>query len=62
MKTEKLEQSYKEQLIRTGVDPHRAAQAAKTLTWDELQFISDIWPEWAATCSRTEREIVTIEL
>lgn len=56
MKTEKLEQSYKDQLVKAGVDLHRAEQAAKVLSKDELQLISDIWPEWAVVFSQAERE------
>lgn len=41
-----LKQSYQEQLIRAGVPPQKAEQAAKALTVEELQFISEIWPEW----------------
>lgn len=58
MKTEKLEQSYKEQLVRVGVDPHRAEQAARLLTREELQLISEIWPGWAAVFPQAENEIL----
>lgn len=51
MKTEVLMQSYKHQLVKAGVDFHRAEQAAKILTWEDLQLIGEIWPEWAATCA-----------
>lgn len=52
MKTEKLEQSYKEELVKAGVDFHRASLAAKSLSRDELQLISEIWPEWAVVFSK----------
>lgn len=52
MKAENLKQSYKHQLVKAGVDFHKAEQAAKILTWDELQLISDIWPAWAAAFSK----------
>ena len=48
MEAEMLKQSYKQQLVKAGVDFHRAEQAANILTWEELQLISEIWPEWAA--------------
>ena len=49
MKTEMLMQSYKHQLVKAWVNFHRAEQATKILTWEDLQLISEIWPEWA-TC------------
>lgn len=52
LKTEKLEQSYKNQLVKVGVDFQKAEQAAKTLTGEELLLISEIWPEWAAVFSK----------
>jgi hypothetical protein len=63
MKTEKLEQSYKDQLIKAGVDNDRASQAAKILSRDELQLISEIWPEWAEVFSQAEGErLASIEM
>ena len=56
MKAEMLKQSYKQQLVKAGVDFYRAEQAANILTWEELQLISEIWPEWAAAFSQTECE------
>lgn len=56
MKTEKLEQSYKDQLVKAGVDFQRAEQAAKNLTWEQLQLISEIWLEWAPAFSQVEGE------
>jgi len=47
METEKLKQSYKNQLVRAGVDSHKAEQAVKNLTREELQLIREIWSEWA---------------
>jgi len=52
MKTQKLENSYKDQLVKAGVAPHRAEQAAKNLTKEQLQLISEIWPEWAFAFSQ----------
>lgn len=56
MKTEKLEQSYKDQLVKAGVDFHRAEQAAKILSREELKLIGEIWPEWAAVFFLAEGE------
>jgi len=58
MKTEALEQSYKEQLVRVGVDPQRAEQAAKLLTGEELRLISEIWPGWGAVFPQVESEVL----
>lgn len=57
MKTEKLERSYKDQLVKAGVPPHKAEQAAKTLTNEQLQLIGDIWPEWAVSLSQVEVKV-----
>lgn len=54
MKAEMLKQSYQHQLVKAGVDFYKAEQAARTLTWKELQLISDIWPEWAAVFSQSQ--------
>jgi len=51
MKIQKLENSYKDQLVKAGVAPRRAEQAARSLTSEQLQLIIEIWPEWAATFS-----------
>lgn len=52
MKTKRLKQSYREQLVKAGVNPQKAAQAAKIMTMRELQLIGEIWPEWAAIYSQ----------
>lgn len=52
----KLKQSYQEQLIKVGVHPLKAEEAAKLLSKEELQFIGDIWPEWGAVVSKTEQK------
>ena len=54
MKPEKLEQSYKHLLVKAGVDFHKAEQAAKILTKEELQLISDIWPAWGIAFSQAD--------
>lgn len=55
---DKLKQSYQEQLVRAGVHPHKAEQAAETLTLEEFQLISEIWTEWATVVSQIECEAV----
>jgi len=56
METEKLKHSYKNELLRAGVDFHKAEQVVKNLTREELQLIRDIWPEWDFIL--TENEII----
>ena len=46
MEIDKLKQSYKEQLIRAGVNPWQAEQAVKKLTINELNLIREIWIDW----------------
>jgi lipopolysaccharide/colanic/teichoic acid biosynthesis glycosyltransferase len=52
----KLKQRYQKQLVKVGVHPFKAEQAAKALSAEELLLISDIWPEWATVFSKTEQE------
>lgn len=59
MKAEMLKQSYQHQLVKAGVDFHKAEQAARMLTWKDLQLISDIWLEWAAAFSQARVEKLT---
>jgi hypothetical protein len=54
MKTGKLEHSYRDQLVKAGVAFHKAEQAAKSLTSEQLKLIGEIWPEWAVTFSQAE--------
>jgi len=49
MTAEKLKRSYQKQLIKAGVEPQRATQAATTMTLEELRLIGEIWQEWAQT-------------
>jgi len=56
MKTGKLGQSYRDELIKAGVESHRAEQAAKSLTWEQLMLISEIWLEWTPPFSQVEGE------
>ena len=57
MKTETLKHFYKDQLVKAGVAPQRAEQAAQILTSEQLQLISEIWPEWAATFTPAKDKI-----
>ena len=54
MEIEKLKQSYKNQLVRAGVDSHKAEQTVKNLTREELQLIGEIWSDWAVTLTENE--------
>lgn len=56
LKTEKLEQSYKNQLVKVGVDFQRAEQAARALSGEELLLVSEIWPEWATVFSQVDKD------
>lgn len=56
MEIEKLKQSYKDHLVKAGVNFDRAEQAVKNLTREELQLIQDIWPGWIVVFPRTENE------
>lgn len=58
METEKLKQFYKEQLVRAGVDFHKAEQAVSNMTGEELKLIHDIWSDWAVVFPRTEDELL----
>lgn len=45
METEKLKQSYKNQLVKAGVDSHTAEQAVKNMSGTDLQLIREVWSE-----------------
>jgi hypothetical protein len=47
-----IKQSYQDQLIKAGVSPQRAEEAASVLNHEELQLISEIWSDWAAVFSQ----------
>lgn len=57
METQKLKQSYKNLLVRAGVDSQRAEYVVKNMTKEELQLIYDTWPEWAVVLPRSENEM-----
>ncbi|MBV9388016.1 MAG: hypothetical protein JOZ78_16455 [Chroococcidiopsidaceae cyanobacterium CP_BM_ER_R8_30] len=54
METQKLKQSYKNQLIKAGIDSYKAEQVVKNLTREDLQLIREIWLEWALTLTENE--------
>ena len=56
MKSNKLEHSHKKQMLRAEVKPNKAELSAKSNN-QELPFQREIWTEWAANFSQTEREI-----
>ena len=59
MEMQELQQSYRYQLVKAGVDFHRAEQAAKLLTQKDLQLISEIWLEWSMTFSHADCQNLT---
>lgn len=48
-----LRYSYREELIKAGVSPQKAEQAAQAVTSQELFMIGEIWGQWATILSRT---------
>ncbi|ACK67780.1 hypothetical protein PCC8801_3830 [Rippkaea orientalis PCC 8801] len=52
MKCNKLQQSYQEHLVKAGVSRQKAEQAARTLSLQELQLISEIWEDWGNVVAR----------
>lgn len=59
MEVEELKQSYKNQLIKAGVDFQRAEQAINNIKDEELQLIREFWSDWTVVFSQTENEIIT---
>jgi len=57
METQKLKQSYKNLLLKAGVDFRKAEQVVKNMTREELQLIHDTWPEWVVVLPRSENDI-----
>jgi hypothetical protein len=51
-----VKQAYKHQLIQAGVCSQRAAQVADTLSPAELQVITGIWSQWAATWDQLHQQ------
>jgi hypothetical protein len=54
MHLQNLQDSYKDLLLQIGVNCHKAENACKDLTLDDLRIISDIWPEWEMIYSETK--------
>lgn len=54
MTTDVLQQAYKEQLIKAGVEPMRAMRVAATMTGEELSLISEIWSDWGDVLRNSE--------
>ena len=52
MTCEQLQQSYQKQLMKAGVSQQKAKQAASSLSFRELQIISEIWQEWGDVVAR----------
>jgi hypothetical protein len=48
-----LRYSYRDELIKAGVPPEKAEQAARSITTQELILIGEIWGQWATILSRT---------
>jgi hypothetical protein len=49
-----LQDSYKNLLVKVGVNSPKAENISKDLTLDDLRIISDIWPEWERIYFRPE--------
>ncbi len=52
-KSTHLENSYCNELIKAGVDPNRAAQAARRMTEQELMIIGEIWGQWGSVLNQS---------
>lgn len=51
-----LKQSYKNQLVRAGVDHHKAEQAIEDMTSEELQLIQEVWSDWVLVSPQIEND------
>ena len=51
-----LKQSYKNQLVRAGVDHHKAEQAVEDMTSEDLQLIQEVWSDWILVSPQTEND------
>lgn len=58
MEVEELKQSYKNQLMRAGVDFHKAEQAVSNMKDEDLQLIREVWSDWTVVFSQAENEIL----
>jgi hypothetical protein len=50
---DQLQGSYRNELIRAGVSPQKAEQAAKTMSNQDLMLIGEIWGQWAVFLAKT---------
>lgn len=57
MQYEKLQKSYQEHLVKAGVCPQKAEQAASSLSIQELQIISEIWTDWGSLLSQGQMRL-----
>jgi hypothetical protein len=46
MHLQNLQDSYRDLLVKAGVNCRKAETISKDLTLDDLRIICDIWPEW----------------
>jgi hypothetical protein len=44
---------YYKELIKAGVEPQKAEQAARNMTEKELLLIAEIWENWADVIEQT---------
>ncbi|WP_181280529.1 hypothetical protein [Aphanothece hegewaldii] len=47
-----LQQSYYNELIKVGVCPQKAEQAAMSMSSEELMMIAEIWIQWAVVLDK----------
>lgn len=47
-----LQQSYYNELIKVGVCPQKAEQAAMSMSQTELKMIAEIWSQWAVVLTK----------
>jgi hypothetical protein len=57
MQYESIQQSYQAQLVKAGVSPQKAEQAAKSLSLEELQLIGEIWQDWGNLFAQTQLSV-----
>ncbi|ACK69665.1 hypothetical protein PCC7424_1217 [Gloeothece citriformis PCC 7424] len=57
-KPNQLEQFYCNELIKAGVDPNKATQAAKTMTEKELLLIGEIWEQWGNVLAKSQQSVL----
>lgn len=60
MEYSQLRHFYQEQLVKSGVELHKAKQAANNLTVEELQIISQVGSDLSAAFYELERNILAL--